>query len=393
MTSSISNTSETMILSGNWAACYGAKQAQVDLISAFPITPQTEILEKMAELIASGEMDARYVPAESEHSVMSILIGASRAGARVFSSTSGQGLMYMAETVQWAGRGRIPMVMCICNRSVGEPAGMMPDHDDSMTMRDPGWIQYYCETNQEVLDTVLQGFRVTESIHTPVMPCLDGFYLTHTYEPVEIPPVDRVASYIPKDIDSRPRIDPQNPYSFGWPVQPQSKDRFEHYLIVDLAKKAALEADEEFGEIFGRSWGIVEPYRCDDAELILVALGSMVSQCRMVADRDREKGRKTGVLKIRLFSPFPKEEVSRILSGARKVAVVNRGYSYGHGGQLTLELRSALYESGVRTPTYDFVVGVGGFDVPANIIQDIADYCYEKDPPQFKSIWMGVPSL
>lgn len=385
------STSRVQVLSGNHAAAHAVRLANVDIVAAYPITPQTTMIEKIADFVAAGEMRARFLNAESEHSVMSMLIGASEAGARVFSATCGQGTLYMHEMVQWAGRGRIPIVMCECGRGLYAPivGSWITEHDGSMTARDCGWIQLYCERNQEVLDTVLQAYRIAERISLPVMPCLDGFYLTHTYEPVEIPDHEVVSYYIPK----KPRpmtVNPDKPIHFGWPDVSNYKAKYELHLITTMAKDVVKEADLEFKELFGRGWGIVEPYKCDDAQVVVMAMGSMVATCRTVVDLQREQGRKVGLVKVRLFSPFPRGDVANLLAGVQKVAVFERGFSYGHGGHLAMEVKASLYDSGRHVPVFDFVAGMGGTDATVRLLTEAVEYVFANDHPDSGVRWLGV---
>jgi pyruvate ferredoxin oxidoreductase alpha subunit len=382
---------ETLVLSGNQAAAYGARLAQVDVIAFYPITPATSMLEKAAEFVFKGDLAAHVITAESEHSVMSILVGASLAGARCFSGTSGQGTAYMHEVLQFAGRGRIPMVLVDCSRALYVGGNNnQPEHEDSLTVRDSGWVQLFCERNQEVLDTVIQGYRIAETISLPVMPVLEGFFMTHAYEPVQLPDVDAVAAYIPKE-PRRPHIDPAKPARFAYVDGSAFRTKYELHQITSAALQVVKDADAEFGERFGRSYGVVEAYRCDDADVVMMVLGPLASSLRVAVDAERERGRKVGMLKVRLFSPFPKHDIAGVLSGARKVGIIERSYSMGHGGHLSIETKAAMFDARLRAPVFSFVTGLGGTDIPLPTYHEIIDDVYRLDEPEEASVWKGVP--
>ena len=380
---------EVKVISGNYAASYGAKLARAEVISAYPITPQTTIVEKLAEMTASGEMQAKFIPVESEHSVMAVLIGAASAGARCFTATGGQGLALMHELVHWAGRGRLPIVMANCNRALAVPWNINAEQDDSLSQRDTGWLQFYCESNQEVLDTVIQAFKIAEEISLPVMLCLDAFYLTHTSEPVWIPDIEVVDQYLPKK-DRKFRLDPDAPLAFAADF-PLPKLRFELAQSMEMAKEVAKRADQEFKDIFGRGYGLTELYQAEDAEVILVTSSTMSTTARHVVNNLREKGKRVGLLKVRMFRPFPKEEIVEALRHVDKVAVLDRNMSYGHGGVFAMEIKAAMYEQEARVPIFEFIAGMGGTDVTPEIMTQIFDYTFEHDMPEGEPVWMGIP--
>ncbi len=379
---------EVKVVSGNYAASYGAKLARAEVVSAFPITPQTSIVEKLAEMVATGEMQAKFVPAESEHSVMAVLIGAASVGARCFTATSSQGLALMHELVHWAGRGRLPIVMVNCNRALAAPWGLGAEQDDSLSQRDTGWLQFYCESNQEVLDTVIQAFKIAEEVSLPVMLCLDGFYLTHTSEPVWIPDIEVVDQYLPRK-DRKFRLDPDAPLAFATDF-PAQKLKFELAQTMEMAKTVVKRADQEFEDIFGRSYGLTELYRAEDADVILVTSSTMSTTARHVVNNLRESGQRVGLLKVRMFRPFPKEEVTEALRHVSKVAVIDRNMSYGHGGVFAMETKAAMYEQEARVPIFEFIAGMGGTDVTPAIISQIFEYTFKHDVPEGEPVWMGM---
>ena len=379
------------VITGNYAASYGAKLARAQVIAAYPITPQTSVIEKLAALCADGELDARFIKVESEHSAMAACIGASATGARAFTATSGQGLLLMHEVVHWAAGARLPIVMAVINRAVAPGWNIWTDQNDTLSQRDTGWMQFYCEGNQEVLDTIIQAYKVAEQVLLPAMVILDAFVLSHTSEIVDIPDQALVDEYLPP-YEPPYRLNVNDPHAFGGLAAPGEYMEFRYKMqrAMEEAKKVAREADEEFGRLFGRRYGLVEGYRLDGAEVVLVTSGTVASTSRDVVDDFRERGIKVGMLKIRLFRPFPAEEVRESLRKARKVAVIDRNISFGHGGIFAQEIKSVLYNAGLRTPLFGFIAGLGGRDVTPQLIGQVLDYTLEHDEPPADIIWMGV---
>jgi len=379
------------VITGNYAASYGAKLARAQVIAAYPITPQTSVIEKLAALCADGELDARFIKVESEHSAMAACIGASATGARAFTATSGQGLLLMHEVVHWAAGARLPIVMAVINRAVAPGWNIWTDQNDTLSQRDTGWMQFYCEGNQEVLDTIIQAYKVAEQVLLPAMVILDAFVLSHTSEIVDIPDQALVDEYLPP-YEPPYRLNVNDPHAFGGLAAPGEYMEFRYKMqrAMEEAKKVAREADEEFGRLFGRRYGLVEGYRLGDAEVVLVTSGTVASTSRDVIDDFRERGIKVGMLKIRLFRPFPAEEVRESLRKARKVAVIDRNISFGHGGIFAQEIKSVLYNAGLRTPLFGFIAGLGGRDVTPQLIGQVLDYTLEHDEPPADIIWMGV---
>ncbi len=379
------------VITGNYAASYGAKLARVQVIAAYPITPQTSIIEKLASFCADGELDARFIKVESEHSAMAACIGASATGARAFTATSGQGLFLMHEVVHWAAGARLPIVMAVVNRAAAPGWNIWTEQTDTLSQRDTGWMQFYCESNQEVLDTIIQAYKIAERVLLPAMVILDAFVLSHTSEIVDIPDQALADEYLPP---YKPplRLDVNDPHAFGGLLTPGEymEMRYKMQRAMEEAKRVVREADEEFGRLFGRRYGLVEGYRLDGAELVLVTSGTVASTSRDVIDDFRERGLKVGMLKIRLFRPFPAEEVRQALRGARKVAVIDRNISFGHGGIFAQEIKSVLYSDGVRTPLFGFIAGLGGRDITPQLIGQVLDYALERDEPPADIIWMGV---
>lgn len=378
------------VLTGNHAISYGVMVSRVQVVAAYPITPQSQVVEKIAELCATGQLNARFIEVESEHSAMASCIGASAAGARAFTATSSQGLALMHEMLHWAAGGRLPIVMANINRAMAPPWNIWADQTDSLSQRDTGWLQFYCEDNQEVLDTVIQAYKISEQVMLPAMLALDGFFLSHTIEPVDVPDIEMVDAYLPK-YELKYRLDVTQPYAFGALTRPDlyAEIRYAMQTAMEEAKGVAATADREFGELFGRSYGLVDEYRLDDAEVILVTSGTIAGTCREVVDELRQGGEKVGMLKIRMFRPFPKEEVCQALGTVRKVAVIDRNISFGHGGIFCQEVKSALYNLKSPPPVFGFIAGIGGKDVTAELIQKILDYTFVHDEPE-DVIWMGM---
>ncbi len=376
------------VITGNHAVSYGAMLSRVQVISAYPITPQTQVVELLSEFCANGTLNAKFIKVESEHSAMAALIGASSAGARAFTAPSAHGLALMHAMLQWASGARLPIVMANINRAMGPPWSVWTDQNDSLAQRDTGWMQLYCESNQEVLDSVICAYKVAERVLLPAMLVLDAFVLSHTAEPVEIPEQALVDQYLPS---WQPvyKLDVNSPHAFGGLAPPDVYMEL-RYQIQQAMERALSEwerADAEFEELFGRRYGLVEPYRLDEAELVLVTSGTVTSTARIVIDELRKQRQRVGLLKIRLFRPFPTEEVRRALGGARKVAVIDRNISFGAGGIFAQEIKAA--SKGARPPVFGFIAGLGGRDITPATIREIIRYAQTHDEPQ-DLIWIGV---
>ncbi|MFC1971290.1 pyruvate ferredoxin oxidoreductase, partial [Chloroflexota bacterium] len=367
-------------------------------VAVYPITPQTSIVERISEFIASGEMESRFIPVESEMSALYATAGAGTTGVRTFVATARQGLLYMHEMIHWMGRGMLPTVMAVVDSGVGAPSVLGAEQDASLSQRDTGWIQIYCETNQEVLDTMLQAYRVAEQVSLPVMICYDGFYLSHTSEPVCIPEIELVDRYLPKKLaKARVGADNLNRFFGAGPGVAgtifTAKCRRRAYEAMKIARHVVKTADEEFEQIFGRSHGVIEGYRTEDAEVILVVTSTITSIARPVIDMLREQGKKVGLLKIRMLRPFPTEEIVAALRNARKVAVIDRNISPGRGGIFATEVKAALYGKPNKPAVFGFVTGICGLAVTTELIVDIVNHTYEHSEPESEVIWMGVPEL
>ncbi|MDD5474689.1 MAG: pyruvate ferredoxin oxidoreductase [Candidatus Methanoperedens sp.] len=363
------------VITGDHAVAIGAKLSRADVVPAYPITPQTLIIEHIADFVNDGEMDAKFLTMESEHSVMSAAAAASAAGARVFTATSSQGLAFMYEMLYATAPLRLPVVMVNANRTLTAPPGIWCEYNDSMGVRDSGWLQVYVEDNQEALDMVIQSYRIAEDkrVLLPVMPCIDGFVLTHTVEPVEVPQQQDVDSFLPPytpDII----LDPERPAMIGtlMPAEYIMEMRRQTADAFESAKKVIQEVNDEFAKKLGRNYGgMIDTYRMEDAEAALITIGTVTSTSREVVDDLRKAGKKVGIVKLRFFRPFPSEELRKVLSGVSAVGVFDRSISYHGGGPAYNEVRSTLY--GLMIPVINHLAGIGGRDVTKEQIVKMFD--------------------
>jgi pyruvate/2-oxoacid:ferredoxin oxidoreductase alpha subunit len=382
---------ERIIMNGNTATAYGALLSRVQVTAAYPISPQTGIVEALANFVANGQLEAKFIMSESEHSVMASLIAASEAGARVFTATSSQGLALMHELLHWAAGARLPIVMVNVNRAMSAPWTMYCDQSDIVAQRDTGWLHVYCEQNQETLDAIIQGYKVAEQVMLPVMVNMDGFYNSYTTEPIDVYDLEDVDRYLPP-YDPPVRLDPKEPHTLHGGTGPHlfMEMRYQMSQAMDHSLSVAREADEEFGRIFGRRHGLTNAYCCQDADLILVSSGSLVGTLKEVVDDYRARGERVGLLKIRYLRPFPTREVCEALAPAKQVAVIDRNVSVGMGGVFWQEVRSALYgsESGDK-PVLGFIAGLGGRDVTPESVDEIIRLA-RSNPPQDVPIWVEL---
>ncbi|RXE58643.1 transketolase C-terminal domain-containing protein [Acetivibrio mesophilus] len=361
-------------LSGNEAVAEGVRLASPHVIAAYPITPQTVVVERLAEMVEDGRLKSEFLHVESEHSALSACMGASSIGARTFTATSSQGLLYMAECLHYASGGRFPIVMMNANRSLALPWSIYGDHRDSLSQLDCGWIQIYVEDAQESLDMVIQSYAIAENLKvlTPVMINLDGFVLTHTYELVDIPQKDEVDKFLPP-FETPYKMDLENPKNMGVSSSPSDNTEFkfqQHKAVLD-AKEVIKEVDDSFRKAFGRGYGgLVDAYLCEDAEFIMVSLGSTTGTCRTVVDELRQEGWKAGVLKIRFMRPFPEEEIIEITKNAKAVGVIDRDISFGYEGTVFTNVNSALSKAGANVRSLNFIAGLGGRDISKESIRE-----------------------
>ena len=384
----MNRAAQTLLLTGNHAVAWAARLARPKVVPVYPITPQTPVLEKLTEFQAAGEFDAEVLTPESEHSVMSACIPASLAGVRVFTATASQGLLLMHELLHYASGARAPIVMANVNRTVASPWAFWPDQTDSLAQRDTGWIQYYVESPQEALDTVLQAFRVGEGVQLPVLVNLDAFYVSHSLEPVSVPAQDMVDAYLPAYAPAH-RLDPQRPESWGNVVTQDMYYRHRQAVEEAMARvpELAAQADRAWAELSGRSHGVVERYRCDGASTVLLTMGSMAGTARDAVDALRDAGQAVGMVKLRLFRPLPVRSLRAALAGTRDVLVLDRNHSPGAGGVLHQELRAALYGMADAPRVHGCLAGVGGVNVSPRHIAGFVQQALQR-PPQPESQWV-----
>lgn len=366
-------------IEGSQAVAQAVALCRPDVICAYPISPQTHIVEGLGELVKDGSLTpCEFINVESEFAAMSVGIGSSAAGARTYTATASQGLLFMAEAVYNASGLGLPIVMTVANRAIGAPINIWNDHSDSMSQRDCGWIQLFAENNQEALDLHIQAFKLAEELSMPVMVCMDGFILTHAYERVDMPAQAEVDAFLPP-YEPRQVLDPAEPVSIGAMVGPEAF--MEVRYLAHAKQLQALEVipriAEEFRQRFGRdAGGLVRGYRCEDAETIVVALGSVIGTLKDTIDEMRDEGQKIGVLGIRSFRPFPLAAVRAALQEARRVVVLEKSFSVGLGGVVSTDVRLAL--SGLQLHGYTVVAGLGGRSITQDslkrtLLEAIAD--------------------
>jgi len=380
------------VLSGNHAQSEAVRLARVQVISAYPITPQTSIVEGIADFVAQGRLDAQFVKVESEHSALQVCVSAAALGARTYTATSSQGLLLMHELLHWASGMRAPIVMGVVNRAVAPPWNAGADHTDTVAQRDTGWIQLYAETNQEVLDLVLEAYRLSEdpAVRLPTMVTEDAFYLSHTVEPVDVPTVEEVDAFLPPRVGHAILV-PERASRLGSFTGPEDYVRFrqDEALAMDRVRPTFASIESDFARRFGRGpGGAVEAYRLDDATSVLVTLGTATTTARSIVDELRREGRPVGLLKIRLLRPFPDHEVREALSEVDRVGVLDRSWTFGMAGAVATEVRAALYPATHHPPVTSFVAGVGGRDITPALVHRMFDRLDRKITPD--PIWMDL---
>ncbi len=362
-------------LSGNEAFAYGVRLARPQVISAYPITPQTIVVEKLSEFVEDGSLKSEFIHVESEHSALSCAMGASSVGARAFTATSSQGLLYMAECLPYAAGGRFPIVMMNANRSTALPWNIYGDQRDSLSQLDSGWIQAYAENAQEALDLALMSFYIAEHkrVSTPFMANLDGFVLTHTYEVVDVPTAQQADEFLPP-FETENKMSLTKPKNLGFSAGPDTNTFFkykEHTGLLNV-KETVTEAESRFESIFGRHYsGLTESYRTDDADYILITLGSISGLVREIVDSLRDMGERVGLLRIRYMRPFPNEEIADAVKNAKAVGVLEKDISFGNEGTVYTNVNSALQKAGISIPTSDYIGGLGGRNISPGEIENI----------------------
>ena len=360
------------MLLGSDAIAHGVKVCRPDVIAAYPITPQTHIVETLSKMVDSGELNSQYVKVESEMSAIAACYGAVAAGSRAFTATSSHGLALMHEMLHWVAGSRFPMVMVNANRALGAPWNIWTDQGDSMSQRDTGWLQLYCETGQEALDSIVLATWLSEQIMLPVMVNIDGFILSHTMEQLFIPDQELVDRFLPP-YRAPYSLDPDDPHSFGAAATP---DNF-YNLKKSLAKtmknvpKVISQGFERFEELFQRSYSPVETEHLEDAEVVILTSGALAGTTRVAVQEMRRQGQRVGLVKLRLFRPFPQTELLDLLADVPAILVFNRAVSFGAGGTVSQELRAAMYHLEQRPRIFDLVISLGGKEVFPDTIKDI----------------------
>ena len=384
-----------VMLRGNESIAYAFKLARVKVVPAYPITPSTLVPEKISEFIANGEMDAEFVPVESEHSAISAAVGASAKGVRVGTATASQGLALMHEVLFIASGMRLPIVMGIGNRALSAPINIWCDHQDMMSARDAGWLQFYAESNQEGLDLGIMAFKIAEDerVLLPAMVGLDAFVLTHTVEPVDMPEQGEVDEFLGEFKPKYVTLDPNKPATLGAFAFPEHymEFKFGQWVAMERAKEVIDEVFEEFERKFGRKYRKVTPEFMDDAEIAIVTMGSMSGTAREFVKRLRSQGKKVGLVKITTFRPFPKEELLEVLKGVKVVAVMERNISFGFGGAVYGELGATFNNLAEKPKILDFIVGLGGRDITFKTFQsvyEIAEKALSEDVDEVN--WIDV---
>lgn len=362
-------------LSGNEAFAEGIRLAKPQVISAYPITPQTIVVERLSEMVEDKSLKAEFIHVESEHSALSCAMGASAVGARAFTATSSQGLLYMAECLTYASGGRFPIVMMNANRSTALPWNIYGDQRDSISLLDSGWIQAYAENAQESLDLALMSYYVAEDkrVSTPFMANLDGFVLTHTYEVVDVPTKKQADEFLPP-FKTENKLDLNNPKNLAFSAGPAQNTVFKYKEHIGLlnAKEVIGEAEEKFAKIFGRKYsGLTEEYRTDDADYIIVTLGSIAGLVRETVDKLRNDGKNVGLLRIRYLRPFPNEEIAGALKNAKAAAVLEKDISFGNEGTVYTNVNSALKKQNIHITTSNYIGGLGGKNISEAEIENI----------------------
>jgi len=365
-----------LVETGNHVAAWGARLARAEVVSAYPITPQTQVIEEISRFIDEGEMDCEYIPVESEHSAMAAMIGSAAMGVRSFSATSAHGLLYMHELLHWAAGIRLPMVMVNVNRALGPGWNIWCDHQDTMTARDTGWVQLHCASHQEILDTTIQAFRISEDLKVilPVMVCDDALFLSHNYMQVEVPDQEVVDRFLPP-FKTLWKLDLDYPLTHGSVIYPDDYEevRYSMFRGLDNARKVIKTAAEEYRDIVGNFHGdLVETYRMEDAEAALIAMGSIASEAKMAVDMLRDAGHACGLVRVRSYRPFPIEELRTLLSPLRAVMVIDRGVSFGMEGPMYSEVKAVIYGRS-DAEVYDIITGLGGRDVTYELIFENAE--------------------
>ncbi|MDM7938725.1 MAG: pyruvate synthase subunit PorA [Methanothrix sp.] len=370
-------TANMKVVEGSYAVAHAVMCCKPDVISAYPITPQTHIVEHLSQMVANGELDSEFLTVDSEFSALSVLVGVSACGGRCYSSTTSQGLALMYEVLYNASGMRLPLVMNVANRAMGAPLNIWNDQQDSVGARDAGWLQIYVEDVQEAVDATLQAYKIAEdeNVRTPAMVCMDGFILTHVYEPVELLDRELALEFLP---EFRPAniLDPARPMTFGAFADPSTYTEF-RYQQFEAQQKALGKIEsvaQEFHETFNRYYGgLIDSYRADDAEVVIVTMGSVIGTIKDAIDAMRAEGKKVGLVKVRCYRPFPVRALRQALKDASVIAVIEKDVSIGAEAGLVTDLKSSFYNSNLRMPIIGFAAGLGGRDITVKDIRSIVE--------------------
>jgi len=388
---------QVIVETGNRIAGFACKAARAEVIAAYPITPQTTVVEQIAELVEGGKMDAKYIRVESEHSAMAACIGAAVGGARTFTATSAHGLALMHEMLHWASASRLPIVMAVVNRAMGPSWNIWADFSDSLSQRDTGWVQFYCADNQEIFDTIIQAYKLCEDkrVFLPAMVCLEGFILSHTSMPVKIPDQREIDDFLPP-YNPPWLMDVDNPLTHGSIVYPEWYMEFRYFMqeAMENARKLIPEIDKEYGRRFGfEHGGYIEHYKCEDADLLILSMGTIGSEAKLTVDNLRKQGLKVGAARVRVFRPFPKDEIVNLSENAQMLTIIDRQISYGMEGPLHTEVKASLYSETDSPLIAGFIAGLGGRDVTLHDIETMVkkSFQYLKAGKVEKEVqWVGL---
>ncbi|MCJ7507904.1 MAG: pyruvate ferredoxin oxidoreductase [candidate division Zixibacteria bacterium] len=379
------------LIEGSMAIAEAVKVCRPHVIAAYPITPQTHIVENLSQMVADGELKTEFLNVESEFGAASVILGASAVGARAYSTTTAQGLLLMAEVIFNIAGLRLPVVITCANRAISAPINIWNDHSDVMVVRDAGWIQLFAEDNQEAADMQIQSYKIGEdpNIALPVMVNMDGFILTHAFEPIELYDQATVDKFLPpyKPVNY---LDPKNPMTFGVLADPEwyTETRFRIQETMEEAKQVIDDVALEFKKVFGRySGGLIEEYRLDDAQTAVISMGSVVGTIKDVVDGLRDKGQKIGVLKVRAFRPFPEEVIYEALKDVKNIVVFEKAISLGKGGILYDEVKTTFYGKKYQPKISGLIVGLGGRDIPK---ESIADGIAKGEKGEIKAVFVDL---
>lgn len=380
----------TTLMTGSEAAAFGAKLARIEVLAYYPITPAFPAMERISKFIDDGELNTRFVRVESDHSALAAALGASLAGSRAFTVTNSQGLLYMTEVVYHTAGLRQPIVMAVANRALSAPHSRFPEQGDAISQGASGWIQFFCENNQEVMDSMVQAFKIAETVRLPVMVNYEGYIQSHTLEEVEIPEQLTVDNFLP--LNRIKTLDVENPQGVNTVASPEFYMDYKYHQNEAMlqALEVIPQVAKEYSEVFGRDWsGLIESYQMDDADHALVLMGSMVSDARILVDELRAQGKKVGLVKVRAWRPFPAEALRQALENVGRVTVCDKNIIYGVGGALGTEVKAALYGKNTAQ-VHSYILGLGGRDVTVEELKKVLELSEATEEQENASEWFGL---